>query len=128
MQQTFEDAKAWVEELSSQAPENVIIALTGNKSDLDNLREVETQTGERYAKHIDALFLETSAKTSDGITDLFEEIGQRFLDRLEEERQRREQQTNDSTFSEVGGQTFTMLSSTQFNENHGDEGSKGCCK
>ncbi len=34
-------AKAWVKELQRQANENIIIALAGNKLDLDDTREVE---------------------------------------------------------------------------------------
>ena len=37
-QKTFDDAKNWVKELGAHAPEDVVIAVTGNKSDLDDLR------------------------------------------------------------------------------------------
>lgn len=66
-QKTYEDAKAWVKELKTQAPENVIIALAGNKLDLADLRDVETEEARQYANEIGAIFRETSAKDSTGI-------------------------------------------------------------
>ena len=43
--QTFERAKAWINELNASAPANVIISLVGNKSDLSQ-REIMTDVSE----------------------------------------------------------------------------------
>lgn len=39
----MEKAKAWVNELQRQADPNIVIALAGNKCDLDSRRAVETE-------------------------------------------------------------------------------------
>lgn len=85
-QKTFEDAKQWVKSLRNHAPENAIIALAGNKLDLANLRDVETEEAQQYANEIGAIFRETSAKDSTGIVQIFEEIGRTYLNRLDASR------------------------------------------
>jgi Ras-related protein Rab-5C len=39
----LEKAKAWVNELQRQADPNIVIALAGNKSDLEARRAIETK-------------------------------------------------------------------------------------
>lgn len=41
---TFKTLKNWVEELRNQGPKDIAIAIAGNKADLANLREVDTDT------------------------------------------------------------------------------------
>ena len=68
--QTFERAKAWINELQANAPANVVIYLVGNKSDL-NQREVMTDRAMSYAKDLGILYIEVSAKTNVNINELF---------------------------------------------------------
>ena len=51
---------------------NVPIVLVGNKSDLQNEREVTRDEGEKYAREINAVFLETCAKDNLCVNDLFQ--------------------------------------------------------
>lgn len=41
---------------------DVIIMLVGNKTDLSEKRQVSTEEGERKAKELNVMFIETSAK------------------------------------------------------------------
>jgi GTPase SAR1 family protein len=79
--QTFDEAKRWIKEITG-APEDVILVLTGSKSDLSNLRQVETRTGSNYAKEIGALFIETSSKSATNVEQLFELIGKKYVARM----------------------------------------------
>ena len=54
--------------------DEAIIALVGNKIDLEEEIEVPTQDGVDKAKEMGLLFVETSAKTNQGITELFESL------------------------------------------------------
>eukprot|EP00667_Euglena_gracilis_P021211 EG_transcript_23166 len=80
---TFLEAKEWVQEIRRNAPPDVQIAVAGNKCDLDAQRQVPASDAEEFAAAIHAFHVETSAKTSRGITELFEELGRRFLQRSE---------------------------------------------
>ncbi len=46
--------------------------LIGNKNDLKEKREVQYEEGEEFAKKRNMIFLETSAKTGNNISDIFE--------------------------------------------------------
>lgn len=45
IQETFVRAKSWVKELQRQANPNIVIALAGNKADLEAKRMVEFEVG-----------------------------------------------------------------------------------
>jgi Ras-related protein Rab-6A len=54
----------------------VIIVLVGNKTDLNDKREVTTQQGEEEAKKNNLMFVETSAKLGHNVKNLFKRIAQ----------------------------------------------------
>ena len=62
--ESFNHVENWLNDLKSQANEDVRIFLVGNKSDLEEDRKVSKEEGEKYKldQHLD-LFMETSAKT-----------------------------------------------------------------
>jgi len=50
---------------------SVPLVLVGNKCDLLNDREVSTDEGRKLAEQMKAIFLETSAKNNQGVSDVF---------------------------------------------------------
>ena len=52
----------------------VLKILVGNKSDLYQYRQVAKEAGVFYAKRHGMMFMETSAKTAEGIKLLFQEM------------------------------------------------------
>ena len=77
----------WFKDLTNVKKEEVIFAVVGNKIDLDDKREVNSGDGENYAKENGFIFAEVSAKSREGINDLFEKqiypkIKEKFLDKI----------------------------------------------
>merc|ERR1712112_389047 len=53
---------------------DVIIMLVGNKTDLSDKRQVSTDEGERKAKELNVMFIETSAKAGYNVKQLFRRV------------------------------------------------------
>ena len=53
---------------------NLPIVLVGNKSDLHNDRCVSVEEGRKLAREMKAVFLETSAKENQNVTDIFTSV------------------------------------------------------
>jgi len=92
--ESFNGAKSWVKELQRRGDPNVVIALAGNKADLHKKRRVETeviairvcgtrkdffQEAKRYAEENGLLYMETSARNSTSVKELFQVIGTQSL-------------------------------------------------
>jgi len=75
---SFNGAKSWVKELQRRGDPNVVIALAGNKADMEAKRKVQTEEAQQYAKDNDILHLETSAKTALNVRNLFIEIAKKL--------------------------------------------------
>lgn len=75
---SFIGAKSWVKELQRRGDPNVVIALAGNKSDLEARRKVESSEAEQYALDNDIVHMETSAKTAFNVKKLFVAIAQKL--------------------------------------------------
>ena len=71
---SFEGIKYWVNELRTNIPTQITIAIAANKSDLLEKEEVDLSIGQGFAKEHNALFRQTSAKNNTGITELFSDI------------------------------------------------------
>jgi len=78
--ESFSTLKNWVKELGEHGPEDMLLAVVGNKSDLDLNRDVATEDAEKYASNIDASFCEVSAKESS--LDKVEQIFCDFIRKL----------------------------------------------
>lgn len=69
-------AKAWVKELRQSNSGDMVIGIAGNKADLAalNKRQVDTREASEYADDNGLVFMETSAKRGDNVTEIFMSI------------------------------------------------------
>jgi hypothetical protein len=65
-----------VDDVRGERGNDVIIVLVGNKTDLNDKREVTTAQGEEEAKKNGLMFIETSAKVGHNVKQLFRRIAQ----------------------------------------------------
>ncbi|XP_048782631.1 ras-related protein Rab-18-B-like [Lagopus muta] len=71
---TFTGLESWLNELEIYTTKSdAVKMLVGNKTDKPD-REVERREGLQFAKKRSLLFIETSAKTEDGVQHAFEEL------------------------------------------------------
>ena len=72
---SLEKARNWIRELQRQADPSIVIALCGNKADLAARRQVTQEEAQKYAEEEGLMWSETSAKTGEGVADIFTAIG-----------------------------------------------------
>ena len=69
--ESFNHVESWISECKKIAPETVLLVLIGNKSDLNESREVSYEEGLKFAEKNKMLFFETSAKNGVNIENIF---------------------------------------------------------
>ena len=79
---SFEELKDyWYEQQTKlNVDGDPIYAVVANKNDLYETSQVNDEDGKAFAKSINGIFQSTSAKSDNGITTLFENIGHRYFD------------------------------------------------
>merc|ERR1712187_299134 len=73
---SFLNTSKWIEDVRSERGPDVVIILVGNKTDLNERRQVSTEEGEEKAKESGVMFIETSAKMGNNIKALFRQLAQ----------------------------------------------------
>ena len=71
---TFESIDKWIEDLKNNGEEDMIIYLVGNKSDLNDMREVEKDEAMTISEKYNMAFSETSALHGDNIHKIFQDL------------------------------------------------------
>ena len=81
---SFSSIEFWIQELKYKVEnENMILCLVGNKCDVNlNERKVTSQKGKNFAQDNNMIFFETSAKTGEGVKDLFVTIANKVYEQL----------------------------------------------
>ena len=68
---SFERMQQWKKELNASRGDTIKIIICGNKIDLPSQRCVKTEDGEKIAKDFGSQYFEVSAKTGEGIDNMF---------------------------------------------------------
>ncbi|XP_061775671.1 ras-related protein Rab-31 isoform X2 [Nerophis ophidion] len=75
---SFQTLKKWVKELKEHGPEDIVVAIAGNKNDLGDIREVPMKEAKEFAESIAAIFIETSARNAVNVEELFQKISKQI--------------------------------------------------
>ena len=83
--ETFDATDRWINDLKISSDPKINIILIGNKSDLEDKRDVLKEQGEEKAKSFGCAFLETSAFNGDNIDKGFEMMISDIFKKFKEE-------------------------------------------
>lgn len=79
--ESIKKAQTWVKELRANADPSLVIVLVGNKRDLESLRQVSFEDGQRLAAEEQLSgFYETSAKDNNNVEQVFVDLASKLLD------------------------------------------------
>jgi len=81
--ESFNHVLAWLNDARSLATSNLVICLVGNKTDLQNDREVTFLEASRFAQDNDIMFVETSAKNGENVEEAFVKVARSILQKIE---------------------------------------------
>ncbi len=122
---SFEDIQVWIDDCTKQTAKSVLLFLIGNKTDLNDKREVSYEEGEAYAKSHKMMFIETSAKTGFNINEIFEKSVKQIAKNINNDVYDLE---NDSCGIRVGINKDTfVLGDDNKDDNNKDNNRKRCC-
>mmetsp|Transcript_10838 Transcript_10838/g.29496 ORF Transcript_10838/g.29496 Transcript_10838/m.29496 type:complete len:214 (-) Transcript_10838:92-733(-) len=71
---SFAGTRKWISDVRDERGSDALVALVGNKSDLEDQREVSTEEGRQQAEELGVTFAETSAKLGNNVSALFQDL------------------------------------------------------
>jgi len=77
---SFLNTTKWLDDVRTERGQDVVVMLVGNKTDLNEKRQVPTEEGEAKAKEYNIMFIETSAKAGVNVKALFRKVAAALLD------------------------------------------------
>ena len=83
--ETFEHLKNWVN-IIKDTIEEIPIILVGNKIDKEDERTVSFEEGEKFAKDLNILFLESSGKENKNVKEAFYMLTEDVINKIQNER------------------------------------------
>ena len=103
---TFDSTIEWQKEIRNNAPNDSVLFLVGNKTDLDKERKVTLQEGKNKAEELGMLFTEVSAKSGDNIPILFDKISEAMIETIQNKPELNENKINTKLLDEVNDNNF----------------------
>ncbi|XP_037818819.1 ras-related protein Rab-21 [Lucilia sericata] len=125
-QDSFQKVKNWVKELKRMLGSEIILAIAGNKIDLEEQRTVMEEDALSYAESVGAHYFETSAKTNDNVEEVFVELTRLMVQHAQQNNQKQRTMTQ----QQFGQRRLIVEDSTEGNDGNQSqvpEGSRSCC-
>lgn len=122
---TFGHLTRWLEEVKQNGNPDMVIMLIGNKSDLEQRRQVSFAEGQAFAKEHGLIFLETSAKTAANVEECFLQTSKMIYENIDKGVY---DLSNDKSGIRVGNESYQIQNTTTL-----ESGAKkpkaagGCC-
>ena len=81
---SFNNVMSWIDDCKNQSPKTIFIVLVGNKSDLDDKRQVSYEEGKELADKNELLFFESSAKDGINVDEIFVNSAKEIAKKIEQ--------------------------------------------
>ena len=117
--ESFEHVRNWMADIDKFAKEGVLRILVGNKCDLENSRQVRKEEGNEIANKYGIKYIETSAKETTNIEDLFISTAKNLLSK--------QVSSAGIVKGAQSGKTGIDLMNTNNNQNNSQNGGGFCC-
>jgi small GTP-binding protein len=124
--QSFSKVKEWVNELKLNIQDEIIMVIVGNKVDkAEKSRQIRVDVGREYAYSVNASFVECSAKTNEGVEELFTEVAHKLVQNRKNIQKVPISTLTGNVGSEQQGQSLNVASNNF--EKGGDVINDSCC-
>jgi GTPase SAR1 family protein len=127
---SFAKMKDWVEELKQNvSAEQLVLAIACNKADLESSRVVSRSRADEFAKRVNAILYETSAKENFGVEEIFKKITEEVVSRQMESRRAAMEGASGSTGNAAPSNSGTIRGQQlgAKPEEGSESGGSGCC-
>ena len=115
--ETFNSIDKWITDLRASADKKINIILIGNKSDMENYREVTKEQGLEKSKAFGVAFMETSAYNGENVEKAFDIMLQQVFNIYRSEIKKEDELAG----SIEGGQDINLGNPKE------EQSKKGCC-
>ena len=113
---TFDNIDNWIIDLKTNCDKDMLIMIIGNKSDLEEERDVSKDEAQAKAEQYNIAYMETSAKNGDNINKAFHEIIEQIYNNADL------MAKNDATIGENNGEGVNLS-----NKEEEEKKKSGCC-
>ena len=118
---TFDNIDKWIGDLKNNGDENMIVYLVGNKSDLNDMREVRKDEAMTKSEKFNIAFSETSALYGDNIHKIFQDLMEKvYINFYRNDKTNREKEINKGV--DLNGE-----SNEKNNNQNNQESERKCC-
>ena len=122
--ESFINIDKWIGELKTNGSDDILIVLVGNKTDLEDKREVLTEEVEKKAKQYGLAFCETSALNGQNIEHAFDILIEQILKDVDKIKEK-ENKNNKNNKKKTKAKGIMLVTN---NSNNNNNKKSKCCK
>ena len=80
--ESFEHLQGWLDDARANCNTPITVMLVGNKCDLESKRQVSKEEASAFAREMDLVYIETSAKTAHNVDEAFTGTAKSIMDKV----------------------------------------------